>query len=338
MRGNSFGNVLVLTTFGESHGAALGAVIDGCPAGIAVETGDFTRALRRRRPGQSSITSARAESDEAEIVSGVYEGRTLGTPVAVLVRNNDAQSGAYDRSIMRPGHADKVWEEKYGLRDYRGGGRASGRETIGRVIGGVLAEKILPAEVRIVAFTKQIGDIVALEVPESLTRELVDAHETRCPDAVAADCMREELLRCKELGDTRGGVIEVRIDGLPAGLGEPVFFKAKAALASAMMSIGATMGVTFGEAVDDVALRGLEYHAGSTAAGFSPRAAGIQGGISTGERIVLRVFIKPVSTTGDLALRGRHDPSILPRAVPVLEAMTALALADLFLLARLDRI
>ncbi|MBL0174910.1 MAG: chorismate synthase [Ignavibacteria bacterium] len=337
MRGNSFGSILVLTTFGESHGPALGAVIDGCPAGIPLELEDFIRALRRRRPGQSAITSARAEEDVPELLSGVFEGRTLGTPVAVLVRNTDARSGEYDPGVYRTGHADKVWEMKYGARDYRGGGRASGRETIGRVVGGVVAERILPAETRIVAFTKQIGGIIAGSVPDTLTRERVDQHETRCPDPDAADRMTEELLRCKESGDTRGGVIELRVTGLPAGLGEPVFRKAKSVLAAALMSVGAVAGVTLGDAVTDAAMDGIDYHALEAATGIAEHAAGIQGGITNGERIILRAYIKPVSTIGDMARLGRHDPCILPRAVPVLEAMAALALADLFLLARTDR-
>ena len=308
------------------------------PSWMAVPQGSRSRRRISRAPGQSAITSPRAEADVPEILSGVFEGRTLGTPVAVLVRSTNARSDEYGTESHRPGHADAVWLLKYGYRDHRGGGRSSGRETVGRVIGGALAEKILPPDVRIVGFTKQIGGIVASEVAGPLTREVVDADETRCPDPAAAARMRDDLLRCIDTGDTRGGVIELRIDGVPAGLGEPVFHKTKAALASAIMSIGAVVGVTFGDAIEDVARSGFTYHAAATASGFSRRAAGIQGGITTGERIVLRALVKPVSSTGDRARRGRHDPCILPRAVPVLEAMAALVLADMYLLSRLDRL
>ncbi len=339
MRGNSFGNNLVLTTFGESHGAAIGAVIDGCPAGIALSEDDFRTALQRRRPGQSRLTSPRAEADDPEILSGIFNGVTLGTPLAVIVRNTDARPADYSETVYRPGHADKVWEEKYGVRDHRGGGRASGRETIARVIGGVIAEKILPPGLRIVAFTKQIGMIAATSIPETLTREIVDEHPTRCPDAAVAFEMERAIFRCKEAGNSLGGIVEVRIDGAPCGLGEPVFRKAKSALAGALMSIGAVVGVTLGDAVNEVALDGKTFHdfAQSPREGISQRAHGIQGGITNGERISLLAYIKPPGTLGDTALKGRHDPCIVPRVIPVLEAMAALVLADLFLAARLDK-
>jgi chorismate synthase len=339
MRGNTFGHLLTLTTFGESHGTALGAVIDGCPTGIPLDIDDFASALQRRRPGHSAITSARAEDDVPAILSGVLEGRTLGTPICVIVRNTDARPADYRRGTMRPGHADKTWEEKYGIRDHRGGGRASGRETIGRVIGGVVAEKILPSTVRIVGFTRQIGGIAAEDLPEEMERATVDAHPTRCPDPAAAERMQQELLACKAAGDSRGGIAELRIDGVPAGLGEPVFRKAKSELASALMSIGAVIGVTLGDAPVDALLDGRSFHdeALSPREGISLRAQGIQGGITNGERITLRAFVKPTSTIGELAQRGRHDPCIVPRIIPVLEAMAALVLADLYLARRLDR-
>lgn len=341
MRGNTFGQFLALTTFGESHGVALGAIVDGCPAGIPMEVEQIQAALDRRRPGQSAITTARGELDRAELLSGVFEGVTLGSPIAVMVRNHDARSQDYDPNYLRAGHADRMWQDKYGVRDWRGGGRASGRETIGRVIGGVIAEAILPPEVRIVGFTRAVGTHEALEVPEVLTREAVDAHATRCPDAAVAARIEAELLECKARGDSRGGVAELWIDGCPAGLGEPVFHKAKSRLADALMSVGAVVGVVLGDAVEDAKRPGVAFHAGVSGAGeragISASAAGIQGGITNGERIVLRAFFKPASTVGGMATGGRHDPCIIPRAVPVLEAMAALVLADLYLASRLDR-
>ena len=339
MRGNTFGRALTLSTFGESHGVALGALIDGCPAGVSLDPEKIKAALDRRRPGQSDITTSRSEPDTPEILSGVFEGKTLGTPICVIVRNSDARSQDYDPNYFRAGHADRVWQDKYGHRDHRGGGRASGRETLSRVIGGAVAEAILPKEVSIVGFTRQIGTHVALTMPE-LTREQVDEHPTRCPDPQIAALIEAELRACKEAGDSRGGVVEIWIDGVPRGLGEPVFNKAKSALAGALMSVGAVVGVELGTAHADAAARGVDFHSGVSGsgddAGISPAANGIQGGITNGERIVLRAYFKPASTVGSMAKQGRHDPCIVPRAVPVLEAMVALTLADLYLLARLD--
>lgn len=341
MRGNTFGEFLSLTTFGESHGPALGAVVDGCPAGLALSVEDIQQALDRRRPGQSGITTSRGEADRAEIVSGVFEGRTLGTPICVIVRNEDTRSQDYSPEHYRAGHADRVWQDKFGHRDHRGGGRASGRETLGRVIGGAIAERLLPPGVRIVGFVRRIGELEALDIPQALTREAVDAHPTRCPDPEAAARMSEDLAWCKGAGQSRGGLVELWIDGCPAGLGEPVFRKAKALLAGALMSVGAVVGVTLGEAEEDTLKAGTDFHAGFSGqgpgAGLSPSAMGIQGGITNGERIALRVYFKPPSTVGSMARQGRHDPCILPRAVPVLEAMAALVLADLYLASRLDR-
>lgn len=342
MRGNSYGHFLTLTSFGESHGVGLGAVIDGCPAGIPLGPDDLQAQLSRRRPGQSKVTTGRSEADAPEILSGVFEGHTLGSPIAVLVRNTNARSEDYDPNYYRAGHADRVWEEKFGRRDWRGGGRASGRETLARVIGGVVAEKILGDDVRIVGFTKQIGEHEALEVPANLTRADVDSHATRCPDPEVANVIEHELLDCKSEGDSRGGIVELWIDGLPIGLGEPVFGKAKSRLADALMSVGAVVGVTLGDAPTDATKPGKWFHSGVSGtgadAGISPAANGIQGGITNGERIVLRAYFKPASTVGSMATSGRHDPCIVPRAVPVLEAMAALALADLALASRLDRI
>jgi chorismate synthase len=340
MRGNTFGHFLSLTTFGESHGTAVGAVVDGCPAGIPLAVGDFTAALQRRRPGQSVVTSSRNEEDIPAILSGVFEDCTLGTPICVIVRNTDARPADYRRSTLRAGHADKTWDDKYGIRDYRGGGRASGRETIGRVIGGVIAEKILPPSVCIVGFTRQIGGIEVLQLPDDLTRHIVDAHPTRCPDLDAAARIEADLLSCKAEGDSRGGIVEVRIDGALAGLGEPVFRKAKSELAGALMSVGAVAGVVLGNAPEEVMLSGKLFHdtSQSPREGVSLRSHGMQGGMTNGERITVLAYVKPTSTLGEQALRGRHDPCIVPRIIPVLEAMAALVLADLMLAARLDRI
>ncbi|MEZ4462173.1 MAG: chorismate synthase [bacterium] len=341
MRGNTFGEFFSVTTFGESHGVALGAIIDGVPAGFEFDHEAVQAQLDRRRPGQSAITTARNESDTLEILSGVFEGKTLGTPICGIVRNRDQRSTDYDPNYLRAGHADRVWQEKYGLRDWRGGGRASGRETVSRVIAGAIAEQILPTALSVVAFTRQIGTTVATQIPSDLTRDKVDEHATRCPDAKAAATIEADLLQCKEVGDSRGGVVEVWIDGCPLGLGEPVFRKAKAVLPGALMSIGAVVGVTMGDAVADASASGLSFHTGVSGsgadAGISAAANGLQGGLTNGERIVLRVYFKPASTVGSVATSGRHDPCIVPRAIPVIEAMCSIALADLWLASRLDR-
>lgn len=340
MRGNSFGNHFVLTSFGESHGPALGAVIDGCPSGVALSADSIAQALQRRKPAQSIITSQRAEEDRPEILSGIFEGYTLGTPVAVLVRNNDARSADYRPTTYRTGHADGVWDDKFTHRDYRGGGRSSGRETIARVIGGAIAERVLPPSLRIVAFTRQIGHVILRNNPDDISRETVDRFITRCPDADADAAITEELLRLKEQGDSVGGIVELRIDSVPAGLGEPVFNKAKSRLTAAIMSIGAVSGVTLGEAFTECLLPGTEFHTAvpNAPSGIAVRSYGIQGGITSGERIILRVAVKPTGTIQQEALRGRHDPCIVPRVIPVIESMAALVLADLWLASRLDNI
>lgn len=340
MRGNTFGHMLTLTTFGESHGVALGAILDGCPAGISLPLSELQHHMDRRRPGQSKLTTSRAEGDRAEILSGVFEGKTLGSPICVIVRNHDARSTDYDPSYFRAGHADRMWQDKFGRRDWRGGGRASGRETVGRVIGGAFARKILPEGLSITGFTRQIGTLRAEQIPDPLTQDLVDMHPTRCPDPRIAQAMEEELLACKQQGDSRGGIAEIWIDGCPRGLGEPVFRKAKSALPGALMSVGAVVGVTLGDAAQDALMPGRDFHKGISGsgedAGISPAANGIQGGITNGERIRLLVYFKPASTVGSMAKQGRHDPCIIPRAIPVLEAMVALTLADLYLASKLD--
>ncbi len=331
---NTFGQLFRVTTFGESHGPALGAVVDGCPAGVPLSVEQVQAALDRRRPGQSAVTTARAEADRVELLSGVFEGKTLGTPIAAVVRNTDARSQDYAALATedRPGHADRTWRERFKHRDPRGGGRTSGRETLSRVIGGAVAEALLARDlpsVRTVAWVAQVGPLVAAAPPPGLTRAQVDAHPTRLPDATVAAEVERLLLEAKAKGDSWGGAVAVRVDGLPAGLGEPVFGKLKARLADALAGIGAVTGVTWGP--DDVLARvaqpGSTFHA-STGDAYG----GIQGGLSNGAPVALRAYFKPPATLGAHAKGGRHDPCILPRAVPVVEAMVSLVLADAYLL------
>ena len=337
---NTFGTLFRLTTFGESHGPAMGAVIDGCPAGVVLSTEDVQRALDRRRPGQSDLVTPRNEADRVELLSGVYEGKTLGTPIAAVVRNQDQRSGDYAKLATedRPGHADRVWRERFKHRDPRGGGRTSGRETLSRVIGGAVAEALLRRELptlRCVAWVAKVGAIDAPVPPSGLTREQVDLNPVRCPDAESAAKMAELIRTLRDAGDSIGGAIDVRVEGMPVGLGEPVFGKLKALAAHALGSIGAVTGVTWGEPDMERALTktGREFHAVRQARGELDVDAygGIQGGLSNGEPIHLRTWFKPPATLGDHAKKGRHDPCILPRAVPVVEAMVSMVLADLWL-------
>ncbi len=333
---NTFGALFRLTTFGESHGTALGAVVDGCPAGVPLDDARIQHALDRRRPGQSALTTARAEADRVELLSGVYEGKTLGTPIAAVVRNADQRSADYDalKATDRKGHADAVWRARFQHRDHRGGGRTSGRETLSRVVGGAIAEALLQRELpgaRIIGWVSRIGPIRAAPPPQGLTRSVVDQHATRCPDHDAADQMATLITDAKARGDSWGGAVDVRVDGLPIGLGEPVFGKLKAQLAHAVAGIGAVTGVTWG-ALDDAA--GYEAALAQPGSAFHARTdvyGGVQGGLSNGEPLALRVWFKPPATLHDVAKAGRHDPCILPRAVPVVEAMVALVLADLWL-------
>jgi chorismate synthase len=334
---NTFGELFRVTTFGESHGVGLGAVIDGCPAGVPVSAQQVQVALDRRRPGQSALTTARAEGDQVEVLSGVYEGKTLGTPIAAVVRNHDQRSQDYAALAKddRPGHADRVWRERFGHRDPRGGGRTSGRETLSRVIGGAFAEAFLARDfpaVKVVAWVSQVGPLFSGPAAPGLSRAQVDAHPTRCPDARIAEEMAAIISEAKTKGDSWGGAITVRAEGLPVGWGEPVFGKTKALLAHALHGIGAVTGVVQGP--DDLEARlrqpGSAFHA-RPAQGVSDVYGGIQGGLTNGEPLQLRVLFKPPATLADHAKAGRHDPCILPRAVPVVEAMVSLVLADLAL-------
>lgn len=351
---NTFGHLFRVTTFGESHGGAVGVVIDGCPPRVALDEGDVQAELDRRRPGQSDITTPRQEADRAQIVSGTFEGKTLGTPIAILVWNQDARPRDYTemRDAYRPSHADYTYEAKYGIRNYHGGGRSSARETIGRVAAGAVARKILAAAfgTEIVAYVRQVHALHAAVDPATVTREQVEANVLRCPDAAAAAEMIALVERMRDAGDSVGGVIEFAARHVPPGLGEPVFDKLEADLAKAMMSLPATRGFELGSGFAGVVMTGSEHNdafyldAAGGVRTATNRSGGIQGGISNGEDIVGRVAFKPTSTIRQaqatvtregeaitLAARGRHDPCVLPRAVPIVEAMAALVLVDHYL-------
>lgn len=320
MRGNSFGKMFSLTSFGESHGAALGVVLDGVPPGLAVNLDDLKRELARRAPGQSAFTTARKEADEPEILSGVFEGKTLGTPIAVIVRNTDQRSTDYDalRDQHRPGHADRTTELKFGIRDHRGGGRASGRETVARVIAGYFASLVLP-QMSAFAWSEAIGNHKNGPV---LTRERTVLGFTNEDCSTAAE---EFLLECKAKGESAGGVVGLVIEGVPAGLGEPAFEKLKADLARAMLSLPGCLGfeVGIGFAASEIA--------GSVLSRDSKNFGGMEGGITNGDPLTMRVAFKAPSTVGDKAKAGRHDPCLLPRVLPVVEAMAKIVIADHYL-------
>lgn len=345
MSANSFGERFKITTFGESHGPAMGVVVDGCPAGVSFELGHIARELERRRPGSRPTDSARNEADVPELLSGVFEGKTLGTPIAIVVRNQDARSKDYDqiRNASRPGHADDVWRDKFGHADHRGGGRSSGRETLCRVIGGAIAcmlVKSLFPETRVLGFARQIGPFrIEEDEPSALLGAAddtaVDGFVARFPDPGLSEAVSELLLSAKREGRSYGGVAEVWVDGPPPNLGQPVFRKLKADLASAILSVGATAGIEIGDGFEATHAEGSDFHRARVG---EPRYGGIRGGISTGERIRMRIAFKPTSSVLDTAKKGRHDPCIVPRAIPVLEAMTWLCLADHLLWSRADRV
>ena len=353
MAGNSFGEIFKVVTFGESHGPALGCVIDGCPAGIALSLEDIARELRRRRPGQGGASTSRSEADEPEILSGVFEGKTLGSPIAILVRNADCHSADYDnvRDICRPGHADFGWHAKYGIRDHRGGGRSSGRETLCRVAAGAIAKQFLAAYgIRITAWASAIAGI---DMPQPGDADFdvneIERNPLRAPGKVAAEKALKAIEAVRAEGDSAGGIVSCLVQGIPPGLGEPVFGKLDARLAGAMLSIGAAKGVEFGAGFAAAALKGSQNN--DTPVSGTNNAGGILGGISSGQDITFNVAFKPTpsiskpqkalnSATGeivDLSISGRHDACIVPRAVPVVEAMTALVLADAVLLQRCAR-
>jgi chorismate synthase len=341
---SSFGRLLTITTFGESHGPAVGVILDGCPPGIPVTPEVVQRDLDRRRPGQSAVTTQRQEPDKVEILSGVFEGVTTGASIALVVRSVDARPADYSnlKDLFRPGHADYTYWVKYGVRDYRGSGRSSGRETVGRVAAGAIARLILGGiGARVQAYTVQVGGIVALK------RDLDEAEQNavRCPDKDAAAEMERAILVAREAGDSLGGVVEIRADGVPPGWGDPVMDKLDASLAWGLMSIGAVKGFEIGDGFAAAGRRGSENNDRMTREGFATNhAGGILGGISTGEPIVARIAVKPPSSIAlpqktldalgeerDFAITGRHDPCLCPRVVPVAEAMTCLTLADALL-------
>ena len=350
---NTFGNIFTLTTFGESHGEGVGGVIDGMPAGIAVDLDFIQSELNRRKPGQSKITTSRAEGDKVEILSGVFEGRTTGCPIGFLVRNTNQHSHDYEnvRNVFRPSHADFTYTQKYGLRDHRGGGRSSARETISRVVGGAFAKLALRQHsIDVTAYTSQVGDIAIDKDYHQFDFTEIEKNPVRCPDPEAAKRMEELILSVKADGDTIGGVITCVIKGCPVGLGEPAFGKLHAALGGAMLSINAVKGFEYGEGFAGVTQRGSEqndifFNDNGVISTRSNHSGGIQGGISNGQDIYFRVAFKPVATllreqpTVDkdgnetmLEVKGRHDPCVLPRAVPVVEAMAAMTILDYYLI------
>ena len=346
-----FGQLFRITTFGESHGGGVGVVIDGCPPLIELTEADIQRDLDRRRPGQSEIVTPRAEEDRCEILSGLFEGKTTGTPIAILVRNKDARSEAYKEmeTAFRPSHADYTYQAKYGIRNWQGGGRASARETIGRVAAAAIAKKVLGGicpGLEIVAYVKSIHTIEAPADPATVAFTQVESNIVRCPDADAAQAMIDLIKKVRAEGDSVGGVIECVIRGVPPGLGEPVFDKLEADLAKAVMSLPATKGFEIGSGFAGARMTGSQHNdpfemRNGRVRTKSNLSGGIQGGISNGEPVFFRVAFKPtatilqkqqtVSVTGEdveLAARGRHDPCVLPRAVPMVEAMAALVLVD----------
>ena len=349
--GNTFGHLFRVTTFGESHGGGVGVVIDGCPPRLEISVEEIQWELDRRRPGQSKITTPRKEADSCEILSGVFEGKTLGTPISILVRNKDTRPQDYDemQQKYRPSHADATYDAKYGIRNWQGGGRSSARETIGRVAAGAIAKKILRqvAGVEVVAYVKRIKDLEGVVDPSSVTLEQVESNIVRCPDAECADCMIELIEQIGRQGDSVGGVVECVTRNVPKGLGSPVFDKLEADLAKAVMSLPATKGFEIGSGFAGTLMTGSEHNdeyytdEKGEIRTTTNRSGGVQGGISNGENIILRIAFKPTATirkeqktvtnVGEetlLAAKGRHDPCVLPRAVPMVEAMVALVLCD----------
>ncbi|PNU20251.1 chorismate synthase [Geothermobacter hydrogeniphilus] len=351
---SSFGTLYKVSTFGESHGIGVGAVVDGCPANLELSEADIQPQLDRRRPGQSDLTTPRQEADRVSILSGVENGKTLGTPIGLLVRNKDQRPGDYGEMsrVPRPSHADYTYQVKYGNRAASGGGRSSARETIGRVAAGAIAEKILKQYwgIEIVAWVSSIGNVRCGAVDaDTLTRKQVDAHLTRCPDAAVAEQMAELVREVRDAADSIGGVVSCVCRGVPAGWGEPVFDKLEARLAQAMLSLPATKGFEIGSGFAGTELLGSQHNdlfvrKGKRLGTLTNHAGGVLGGISSGESILFRTAFKPVATIGKsqqtvdfdgkpavMEAKGRHDPCVVPRAVPIVETMTALVLVDLAL-------
>jgi chorismate synthase len=347
MAGNTFGKLLKLTTFGESHGEALGGIIDGCPAGIALDFEFIQNEMQRRKPGQSAIVTQRKEADQVQFLSGILEGKTTGTPIGFIIPNTNQKSEDYThiKETYRPSHADYVYEQKYGIRDYRGGGRSSARETVSRVVGGAIAKQIIP-QIKINAFVSSVGDIFIDKPYQELDFSTIEQNPVRCPDMQVAKRMETYIKEIKKQGDTIGGTITCVIQNAPIGLGEPVFDKLHADLGKAMLSINAVKGFEFGGGFCSARMKGSDHNDSFNSNGTTKTnlSGGIQGGISNGMDIYFRVAFKPVATLlqkqevlnnkGEIIAqqgKGRHDPCVVPRAVPIVEAMAALVIADYFL-------
>ena len=354
MAGNTFGKLLKLTTFGESHGIAIGGIIEGCPAGITLDFERIALEMARRKPGQSKIVSQRKEADEVQFLSGIFEGKTTGTPIGFIIPNENHKTEDYShlKDSFRPSHADYVYEKKYGIHDYRGGGRSSARETASRVVGGAIAKQIIP-DIKINAFVSSVGDVFIDKPYQDLDFSLIERNLVRCPDGETAAKMEQLITQVKKEGDTIGGIITCVIQNVPIGLGEPVFDKLHAELGKAMLSINAVKGFEFGSGFCGATMTGSQHNDlynedGTTKTNLS---GGIQGGISNGMDIYFRVAFKPVATllqkqevlTNNAEIieqqgKGRHDPCVVPRAVPIVEAMAALVIADYFLIDKITKI
>ncbi len=354
MAGNTFGNLFKLTTFGESHGVAIGGVLDGCPSGLKIDLDAIQKELDRRKPGQSAIVTQRKEPDTVDFYSGIFEGKTTGTPIGFAIHNTNQNSHDYShiKDSYRPSHADYVYDQKYGFRDYRGGGRSSARETASRVVAGAIAKQLL-AGVKINAFVSQVGAMKLEKDYKELDLSLTESNDVRCPDQEMAAQMESYIKAIRKEGDTIGGVITCVLQNVPIGLGEPVFDKLHAELGKAMLSINAVKGFEYGSGFEGVAMKGSKHNDqfkadGSTETNYS---GGIQGGISNGMDIYFKVAFKPVATViqayetidkkGNKVKtqgKGRHDPCVVPRAVPIIEAMAALVLADYTLLVRTTKL
>lgn len=355
---NTFGNLFRLTSFGESHGMGIGGIIDGCPAGIELDMDFIQQELNRRRPGQSSLTTPRKEADKVHFLSGLYEGKTTGTPIGFIIWNDNQHSSDYNNmeNVFRPSHADFTYQAKYGIRDHRGGGRSSARETIARCVAGAIAKQILKEQgIIIQAYTSQVGSIQLDGSYQDYDLTLTETNAVRCPDTEKAEEMQKLIAEVKSKGDTVGGIISCVAKGVPVGLGEPVFGKLHAALGGAMLSINAVKGFEYGDGFESPLYRGSErndrfYNDNGHINTRTNYSGGIQGGISNGQDIYFRVAFKPVATVlmeqqtvnidGEdtvLRARGRHDPCVLPRAVPIVEAMTAMVLLDYWLLQKTHR-
>ena len=345
MSGSSYGKLFKITTWGESHGRGLGVVIEGCPAGLPIKESEIQLELNRRRTGQSKVTTTRKEGDQIQIMSGVFKGKTTGTPISLLVENEDVDSSKYEliKDLYRPGHADYTYDMKYGFRDYRGGGRSSARETVGRVAAGAIAKKLLARErIKIIGFTRQVGKHIA----KNIDYREIENNIVRCPDNKIAEKMVNSIMRARKKGDSLGGVVEVIAQGVPAGLGEPVFDRLDADLAKAVMSMPAVKGVEIGVGFQSAIMTGSECNdvfvmKNKKVMTATNNAGGILGGISNGMDIVIRLVVKPTSSINkaqdtvtqqgkkaEIRVEGRHDPCVAPRAVPIAEAMVAITLID----------